>query len=207
MVVAMDRISADLASYYEEEAEDRAGPPIDAERVVRRERFAERCAEDGLTTLLDVGMGPGRDAVALRTAGFTTMGLDLAHRSALLASADGVPSIQGSLYELPLPRAAVDAVWTMSTLVHVPDARFDEAMSEIVRVVRAGGLVAVGLWGGHDREEVLRFDDARPGRFFSLRSAERAREMLGRHATVIVHDVWGRGDERTWDYLFAILRV
>ena len=203
----MDRISADLAAYYEDEAADRLDRPIDADRITRRDRFVERCRSEGMVSILDVGMGPGRDAVSFRGAGLRPLGLDLAHESARLARVDGVPSIQGSLYELPARTGGVDAVWTMSTLVHVPDARFDEAMSEIVRVVRPGGFVAVGLWGGRDQEGVLRFDEDRPGRFFSLRTADRARAMLDRHGEIVVHDVWGGIGSHAWDYLVTVLRV
>lgn len=203
----MDRISASLAAYYEEEAGDRADRPIDAERIARRDGFVERCRSEGIATVLDVGMGPGRDTVALRDAGLGALGLDLAHASARLALGDGVPAIQGSLYGLPVATHSVDAVWTMSTLVHVPDARFDEAMSEFARAVRPGGLVAIGLWGGRDQEEVLRFDDGRAGRFFSLRTVDRARDMLGEHGEIVSTEVWGRVGRGSWDYLFAVLRL
>ena len=207
IVAAMDRISADLAAYYEDEAGDRAGRPIDAERVARRNRFIERCRSEGIARVLDVGMGPGRDAVAMRRGGLATLGLDLAHESARIARADGVPAIQGSLYDLPVAAESVDAVWTMSTLVHVPDERFDDAMSEIERVVRAGGLVAVGLWGGRDQEGVLDFEDGRSGRFFSLRTADRACAMLRAHGEMLTHEVWGGVGRHAWAYLVAVLRV
>ena len=35
----------------------------------------------------------------------------------------------------------------MSTLLHISDARLDQALLEIRRVLRPGAPLAVGLWG------------------------------------------------------------
>ena len=206
IVSPMDRISTDLAAYYEEEAGTRVARPIDAERVARRQRFVDRCRSEQIESILDVGMGPGRDAVAMAGAGIRAMGVDLAHESARLAHLDGIPAIQGSLYALPVASRSVDAVWTMSTLVHVPDAMFDEALSEMVRITRVDGLIAVGLWGGRDHEGVIDFEPARAGRFFSLRTEDRARSMLQDHGELTEFETWGGFGSHDWEYQFAVLR-
>lgn len=206
-LTAMDRISADLAAYYDDEAEARAERPIDPERVARRVRFVERCRAGGIDSVLDVGMGPGRDAMAFRSTGLRAVGLDRAHESARLALRDGVPAIQGSLYDLPVRTDSFDALWTMSTLVHVPDSRFDEALGELFRAVRCGGLIAIGTWGGRDHEGVIDSDSDQPDRFFSLRTHENARRMLGAHGDVIEFETWGGAGSHGWEYQFAVLRT
>ena len=80
----------------------------------------------------------------------------------------------------------------MSTLVHVPDAMFDEALSEMVRVTRVDGLFAIGLWGGRDHEGVIAFEPERAGRFFSLRTEDRARSMLQDHGELTEFETLGR---------------
>jgi SAM-dependent methyltransferase len=203
----MDRVTADLAAYYEDEAEARLERSIDPERIAHRVRFVDRCLAEGIGSILDVGMGPGRDALAIRSTGLRAVGLDLAHESARLALRDGVPALQGSLHHLPVRSGSFDAVWTMSTLVHVPDERFDEAVAELARAVRSGGLIAVGLWGGRDREGVIDFESGRAGRFFSLRTHERARRMLGVHGDVVEFDTWDGAGSHGWEYQFAVLRT
>lgn len=202
----MDRISADLAAYYDDEAEARVERPIDPERITRRVRFVDRCHVEGVGSVLDVGMGPGRDAMAFRSTGLQAVGLDRAHESARLALRDGVPAMQGSLYDLPVRTGSFDALWTMSTLVHVPDSRFDEALGELFRAVRCGGLIAIGMWGGRDHEGVIDSDSDRPDRFFSLRTHERARRMLEAHGDVMAFDTWGGSGSHGWEYQFAVLR-
>lgn len=201
----MDQLSADLATYYDDEAIERHVRSIDPERVRRRDEFVTLVTTDGLRSLVDVGMGPGRDTVAFRAAGLAAVGIDLAFENVRLARADGIDAVRASLFRLPVRDASFDVVWTMSTLVHVPDSRFDEAMSELCRAVTPGGLLAVGLWGGRDREEVLHLDPSRPGRFFSLRTHRRAETMLGVHGDVERFDSWSI-DGHEWDYQFAVLR-
>lgn len=133
------------------------------------------------------------------------VGIDLSLEHARLASAASVPALQASLYSLPFPPAHFDAGWTMSTLLHVPDARFDEAMRSIISVLRPQAPLAIGLWGGLDRESVSDFDRISPPRFFSLRSHDRLREMLGGHGRIERFETWERDSD--WQYQFVVLRV
>jgi hypothetical protein len=95
----------------------------------------------------------------------------------------------------------------MSTLVHVPDSRFEDAMNEITSVLQDGAPLAIGLWGGFDEELISTVQDIQPQRFFSLRSHDRAREMLAKHATVEHFETWDYGDASHWEYQFAIVRI
>jgi hypothetical protein len=94
----------------------------------------------------------------------------------------------------------------MSTLVHVPDSDFDRAMTELVRVLRPGAPLAIGLWGGFDNEGFNDFDRIDPPRFFSHRSHERARRMLARQGQIVQFDTWP-DDRSSWEYQFVVLRV
>lgn len=203
----MDPISADLLAYYDQDAPDRARKGVDPRRAAWRTSFVERVLADGRSAILEVGCGPGRDAPAIEAAGADVTGLDLSFEHVRLASAAGVRSVQGSLYELPFSNRSFGAGWTMSTLVHVPDARFDEAMLEIRRVLRPGALLAMGLWGGFDREGVVEFDRIEPARFFSFRSHERLREMLSRHGSIELFETERYETVIDEIYQFALLRV
>jgi SAM-dependent methyltransferase len=131
-------------------------------------------------------------------AGLDYAGVDLAPASVAACRADGLDVRLASAVDLPFADAAFDAGWTMSTLLHVADADPDTAMAEIVRVLRPGAPLAVGLWGGRDLEE----DGPR---YFSFRSDEKVRAALARHAAIESWDTW----EGTSDlhYQFAVLRT
>jgi SAM-dependent methyltransferase len=107
---------------------------------------------------------------------------------------------------LPVRRATFAAGWTMSTLVHVPDRRLDDAVRSITAALRPGAPLAIGLWGGFDHEGWLPARDGLPSRFFSLRSHDRARAMLARHGTLDEFTTWP-DDRSTWQYQLAILRT
>ncbi len=203
----MDRITTDLRDYYDREAPTRAARDVDPQRTAWRTGFANQAVAEGRTRVLEIGSGPGRDAPALRDHGLTVAALDLSGEAVRLVLAGGIPAIQGSLYRLPLAAGSVGAVWSMSTLVHVPDARFDEAMEQLVEVVGAGGLIGIGLWGGKDYEGTTDLDRFDPPRFFSFRSHDRTREMLGRHGSLESFETkdYNIGDGS--EYQFAILRA
>jgi len=108
--------------------------------------------------------------------------------------------------DLPVRSATFAAGWTMSTLVHVPDRRLDDAVRSITAALRPGAPLAIGLWGGFDHEGWLPARNGLPSRFFSLRSHERARAMLARHGTLDEFTTWS-DDRSTWQYQLAILRT
>ena len=123
-----------------------------------------------------------------------------------LLGAEGVRAINGSLYELPLRDRAFDAAWTMSTLMHVPDSRFHQAMEEICRLLVPGSPLGIGLWGGMDQEGVRTEDSIEPPRFFSFRSHERTRVMLEEHGTVERFETMDFNTPEGSIYQFVILR-
>ncbi len=203
----MDRLEADLAAYYDQEANERAVREIDPERAARRDWFASLMHAEGRTSVLEVGTGPGRDAAVLLTQGLSVSGVDLSSANVARCREAGVDAYVASIHEMPFDDDAFDAGWTMSTLVHVPDAHFDDALRELRRVLVAGAPVAVGLWGGADAEGRKLDDTISPQRFFSFRSDSRARQMLARHGHVERFDTWPTDPPGQWTYQWCLLRV
>ena len=156
--------------------------------------------------MVEIGSGPGRDAVAFGAAGIDVTAVDRSPGHVRLATDAGVRAIVASLLALPFAPATFAAGWTMSTLVHVPDDRWDAALTSILGVLQPGAPFAVGTWGGVDDEHWQPPRDGLPTRFFSRRSHDRARAMLARHATVESFATWP-GDVPGWDYQLAVLRA
>jgi ubiquinone/menaquinone biosynthesis C-methylase UbiE len=87
--------------------------------------------------VLEAGCGTG--LLLREAAGFarSALGLDLSRGMLGTARGRGLPVLQGSLTDLPLPDASVDVVYSMKVLPHIPPIR--QAVAEMARVVRPGG--------------------------------------------------------------------
>ena len=92
------------------------------------------------TTVLDVGTGTGRAAIALARRGATVTGIDasaemlaVARRRATEAGAT-VTFLQGDAHGLSVPDRAFDAVICLRVLMHTPDWR--RSLGELCRVAR-----------------------------------------------------------------------
>jgi ubiquinone/menaquinone biosynthesis C-methylase UbiE len=99
----------------------------------------------GDEAVLDVGCGNGRYLAELRTRGHRgfVCGADLSDgmlRTARLESGDG-PLLVSDAQALPFASASFDVALVMHMLYHVPDRA--QALAEIRRVVRPGGLALV----------------------------------------------------------------
>jgi SAM-dependent methyltransferase len=195
----------ELRAYYDQEAADRANRGLGPDRERWQQAFVDLVRSEGRTAVLELGCGPGRDAAGFLAAGLTPVGVDLSLANARLARGAGMAAVQGSLYAPPFPIGLFDAAWTMSTLVHVPDARFDEAMAALVATVAPGSPIGIGLWGGFDQEGPVPDDVIQPARFFSNRSHDRAMEMLGNHGELISFETMPYAGI-TQEYQFAIVR-
>ena len=198
---------ADLTAYYEAEARGNHRTKQVDLRVGLRQRFGKLLRGESRTRILDVGAGPGLDVAGFQADGFAVVGLDLAPANVDVMRRRGLSALAGSLYQLPFRTGAFEALWSMSTFVHVPDERNDEAITEMLRVVQPAGLLGVGTWGGVDFEGLLEVGDLRPYRFFSLASHARWRATLARHADVELFETFETDDPLRWEYQFTVLRV
>lgn len=192
-VVAVER---ETARYYDLE-EGREAFPLDPRRVAVRDRFVDLVRTSRPSgRVLEIGTGPGRDAVAMVEAGLDLIGCDLSAGHAARAAARGLTMIVGSARSIPLATGSIDGLWSMSTLMHVPDAAIEGAMREIGRVVGPGARAAIGVWGGPDVEEFPdepRRGPSAPRRLFSRRSEARWRSLLTLVGRVDAYEVWDVG--------------
>lgn len=199
---------ADLVAYYDNEVPARIDRQLPAERVARRTAYLKLLERENRQSVLEVGAGPGRDAVAFSEAGFAYTGVDLAPGSVAVCRSLGLDAHVASVLDLPFQDATFTAGWTMSTLLHIPDNELDAALTELVRVLHPNAPLAVGLWGDQvDREE--HWDDGTdfgPPRFFRIRTDDDLREVLSRHGTLDEWATWSSGTE-AMHYQWAVLRT
>jgi SAM-dependent methyltransferase len=191
-----------LAAYYDQEAADRAERPLEPERIAARTRFIAQLGEQN-GPLLEVGPGAGRDSAAFVDAGMAVTGVDLSHQQLAHAAGVGLTGVVASVRHLPFPDDRFSTLWTMSTLMHVPDSAIIDALTELRRVLTPGAVAAIGAWGGPDVESPG--DKGRYGpRLFSRRSDARWRAMLATLGTVEEFENWHQDLGDFW-YQWAVV--
>ncbi|GAB2979442.1 class I SAM-dependent methyltransferase [Actinotalea caeni] len=187
-----------MLAYYAGEMRTRADRPLGAERTARVQAFADALTE--ADTVLEVGCGAGRDGRVLAAGRGRYLGIDLSPEGVAICRTLGLDARVASATALPVADASVDAVWSMSTLMHLDPAAFEQALAEIARVLRPGGVAAVGVWG-HE-PALAGFDEH--GRFFDRRTDAGLRAALERVGAVEVFETWGHdGGHR---YQWALVR-
>lgn len=117
----------------------------------------------GGQAVLDVGTGTGVVAITARRMGASVTGLDItpallaqARESAAVAGHDDIVWHEGDAEALPFPDACFDVV--LSQFGHMFAPRPEVAVSEMLRVLKPGGIIAFATWPG---EQLI-------GRLFSL---------------------------------------
>ncbi|KIS28438.1 SAM-dependent methyltransferase [Arthrobacter sp. SPG23] len=186
------------------------------QRVRQRAAFIARLKAEGRHGVLEIGTGPGLDGLSFVQAGIHYTGVDLSEEQVRIATAKGLNVSVASARNLPFADGVFPALWTMSTLLHIPNTDIDDVVGELVRVAAPGAPIAVGLWSGDD-EEVLNPEDViQPPRFFSRRSDPALQRIFGRHGEVEEFVTWpeGTGAESgpgaghwTQHYQFLVLRT
>jgi SAM-dependent methyltransferase len=119
---------------------------------------AQRALTDGLHAqlqgrgwCLDAGVGTGRVAIPLARAGIPIVGVDRSRAMldtlrANIGTAPVVPLVRGDLTQLPFRNEAFGAALAANVFHLIPSWR--AAVSELVRVVRPGGLLLINLGSG-----------------------------------------------------------
>ena len=210
---------ADLAAFYDRQAAFRDGLQLGPQRVRQQERFIALLKTEHRHSVLEIGCGPGTEGLGFVRSGIHYTGVDLSEENVRLARAKGLDTSTASCRDLPFPDHAFSAIWTMSTLLHIPNSDIDTVLAELVRVAGEGAPIGVGLWSGDDEEGLNPEDLAEPRRFFSLRSDETVRGLFGRHGVIEDFVTWTEGsvqepgpgaaspDDKAEHYQFLILRT
>lgn len=116
---------------------------------------AARCGQGA--RVVELGVGTGRVARPLASAGLRVMGVDIAREMLALARDGGLAHLaQADVAALPLAGGRFDAAVTVQVLHHVADWR--AALREALRVLRPGGLL---LYGSDQRDPGARSEALR----------------------------------------------
>ena len=99
-------------------------------------------------TILNVGSGPGRDGVILKKRGFDVTCLDASEVMVNMCKEKGLHAVVADFSRVPFSDNEFDAAWAYTSLLHISKEKIEYAMSEIVRVLKKGGILGLGLIEG-----------------------------------------------------------
>lgn len=136
--------------------------------------------------VLDVGCGPGRDGVFLQNAGLKVTCLDASEAMVAMAKERGLDAIVGDFLALPFTDASFEGVWAYTSLLHVPKAEVDQALHEIKRVLKDGGIFGLGLVEG-EGEGYRESSGVSMPRWFSYYTRDEVEQLLKKHGFEIIH--------------------
>jgi len=123
---------------------------VAARIVYQAEQLCETADLQAGWRVLDVATGSGNAALAAARRGCEAVGIDyvpaLLERGRIRAAAEhlSVEFLAGDAEQLPFPAATFDAVVSIYGVMFAPDHR--RAASELVRVCRPGGRIALACW-------------------------------------------------------------
>ena len=155
-----------LRQAYDHSAEARDAGGLPGWKLAARAAFLDRLKAEGKRRLLEIGGGPGHFAAFFHNAGLDVVMTDLSPAMVRLAQAKGVDARVMDFLSLDFPPASFDAVFALNCLLHVPSADLPRVLAAIHRLLRPGGLLFYGVYGGHSFEGVWPEDHHEPKRYF-----------------------------------------
>jgi len=145
-----DRVAAEYVQRIFEELEHK---PLDRQLL---DRFAARIRSAG--SACDLGCGPGQVARYLHDRGVRVSGVDLSPAMVRHARTlnPGIEFRQGDMASLDIEDGTWDGVAAFYSIIHIPRPKVVDALREIKRVLRPGGLLLLAF---HIGDDVLHLDD------------------------------------------------
>lgn len=168
----------DLRESYDKHAQARDSSIMQEWKIAERSRFLVALQEANKTKLLEIGAGPGRDSKYFQDQGLDVVCIDLSPAMIELCRQKGLTAYVMDMGNLDFPENSFDVVYSMNSLLHLTKAEFPEILHRLNSLLRADGLLYIGMYGGYDFEGVRDNDIYIPKRFFSFFTDEHLEEAV-----------------------------
>ncbi len=143
-----------------------------------RDHFLRLLQQEGKSTLLEIGAGPGHYSRYFQDNGLDVVCIDLSPAMVALCRAKGLTAHAMDVLVLDFPPASVDAVFALNSLLHIPKRHLPQALGNIHAVLKPDGLFYLGVYGGYESEGVRDDDPLEPKRFFSFHTDEQLQQAV-----------------------------
>lgn len=170
MTPSYDDVKPALRASYDKGAAQRDAMIKQQFKLDERAAFLDRLRAAEAKSLLEVGAGTGQDSVFFQDEGLDVVAIDLSPEMVARCRAKGVEAYERDFLNMGFEAETFDAAYAMNCLLHVPNKDLPEVLRAIATVLKPGGLLFLGLWGGPSREGIYPHDDQEPKRFFAWRT-------------------------------------
>lgn len=147
-------------------------------------------------TILEIGVGGGREAAELIKMGYNYTGVDSAASLIEIAQQrfPGAQFFTQNVTQLDLPLTTFDGFWCSATLIHVSKEHINQALRNIQRVLKQGAIGFISLAAGTGE-----YKDEKTGRWFFLYTENEFAQLLKKHGfNIIKQNVRTRETEQQW---------
>ena len=150
--------------------------------------------------VLEVGSGSGKDASALLRLGYDYVGTDASKGLLEIAQKRNPNTIFRcvAVQDLDFEENEFDGFWTAATLLHMPKNEIDDALKNIVRVVKPNGVGFISVKAGAGERK-----DVETGRWFSYYSSDGFKEILERNKLRVIESRTKKGEKDFWLVFFV----
>src|SRR3989344_6253640 len=136
--------------------------------------------------VIDIGCGEGRDAKFFINNNYSYVGIDLSPEMLELARKLNPTAdlFEMSMYNLNFTENIFDGFWAAASYLHIPKQRADEALQELKKVVKIGGIGFFTMKEGKGEKMMTGPTDEE--RFFSLYSEKEFADVLIKNGFEII---------------------
>ncbi len=138
------------------------------------------------TNIIDLGAGPGRDAVYFKEKGFSVLCADISDNMLNLCKKKGLKTIKIDIINIEKLNMKFDGVWSYTTLHLMPKKEFIALLPKIKPILKAGGIFFLGLPEGEEegwKENEEKFPGTK--RWCALYKKEELEKILSRQFRII----------------------
>lgn len=185
---------------YDRGAETRDGETKAPWKQAERAAFFDRLRSEGMHRLLEIGAGTGQDSEFFRNGDLDVIATDLSPAMVDRCRAKGLDARVMDFMNLDFPEESFDAVYAMNCLLHVPNTDLPAVLDTIRALLRPGGLVFVGVYGGESREGVVETDRHEPKRFFAVRTDDELKDYVASRFEVLDSHSVELGPAPAWHF-------
>ena len=142
LVESYDRVAERYAEQFFNELDRK---PFDRGLL---DRYADTVRGHG--KVCDLGCGPGHVARYLQARGVEVLGVDISPRVLEVARQldPGIRFDQGDMRALDLPDSSLGGVVAFYSIIHLARSVVPQALDEMMRVLRPGGVILISVHGG-----------------------------------------------------------
>lgn len=201
-----DEIIANLRAAYDRAVEERENKPVLLWKIEERQQFLNLLRQEQKTTLLEIGAGTGRDSLFFQAQGLQVTCTDLSLAMVQHCRQKELNAQVMDFRHLTFPAESFDAVYALNCLLHVPNSDLPAVLQQIQRVLKRGGLMFLGVYGGTAAEGPAPEDTYEPKRFFSWRTDEQIQAMVQPYFQIVSFKVIPLAGEQEEHFQSLILR-